>query len=389
MNMKCLITAIYRIFFVGLLSWVFTDLEAQYSITLIRPNDIAFKTADFWNCIIQNNSNQSIPAYLYGTVLEIKKGKLFEVRSGHFTLAPGTTQFNTANYEALKNETVLFSDKVFEEHIIRTNYIPNGNYTICLSLIDHTTNKQLATHCLNFEVNRVTPPQLISPADRAEICEQNPFFIWIPYRGEQSTTNLSYKIHIVEILKQQKPHSAIRTNPCWYCSDFINAPPHQFPFQALPFKDEMSYAWYVAVLDGKKEISRSEVWQFVWKKCNPDEDISEKEDSEEEDEKLNKKKPGINYFSLSKFSNNEIVFQKSKFLNFFISNNNKKIKAKYRIYDQKDQIKISNEIDLTIGFNFFNLDTTTWNLQSNQKYRLEVMNPDGEINFLDFIHLPL
>ena len=64
-------------------------LEAQYSITVIKPNDIALKSKDLWNCIVQNGSNQSTPVYLHGIISEMKKGRLLEIQSGNFDLKPG------------------------------------------------------------------------------------------------------------------------------------------------------------------------------------------------------------------------------------------------------------------------------------------------------------
>ena len=96
-------------------------LRAQYTLQVIRPNELAMKTADIWNCIIQNNSNSTNLTYIHGIATEAKKGRLVEARSADFTLATGITQFNTRNYESLKEATKIFSDKNFEEHIVRTN----------------------------------------------------------------------------------------------------------------------------------------------------------------------------------------------------------------------------------------------------------------------------
>lgn len=162
------------------------------------------KTADIWNCIIQNNSNSTNLTYIHGIATEAKKGRLVEARSADFTLATGITQFNTRNYESLKEATKIFSDKNFEEHIVRTNSLPNGDYTVCITLIETQSNRNLAQNCLQFQVNKVTPSVLVSPRDKSEICEQNPYFVWSPYLATYNASTISYKIHLVEILSNQK-----------------------------------------------------------------------------------------------------------------------------------------------------------------------------------------
>jgi hypothetical protein len=373
----------YIFLITGLCCWI-QVLNSQYSITVVRPNDIALKSADLWNCIIQNSINQKTPCYIHGTVTELKRGKLLEVRSGDFILNPGITQFNTRNYDALKNQTILHSDKIFEDHILRTNSVPNGNYTLCISLFEQTTQRRLADHCLNFEINRVTPPQLISPYNNAEICEQNPFFIWTVYRGAQNTVSLSYNVHMVEIYDHQKANSAIKTNPCWYCESFIQTPPHQYPFKALPFKDGSRYAWYVGVLDGKKEIARSEVWEFSWKKC---EVIADEEDEEKEDETpvvLNPRKKGISYYFVNENPANEIVSIESRTLHFKLSHGGAQTKITCFLYNQSESFIVKQELNVAKGDNYFTIDLKPYSLKTDDVYFLKTLFPDGNVRHLNF-----
>ena len=105
----------------------------QYQITVVRPQELSLRSIHIWNCIINNEQKIPTLCYLHGTVTEAKDGKLGEARSADFLLNTGITQFNSTNYDALRPEQVIQSNKKYEEHVIRTNSLPNGNYTVCLT----------------------------------------------------------------------------------------------------------------------------------------------------------------------------------------------------------------------------------------------------------------
>ena len=363
-------------------------LRAQYTLQVIRPNELAMKTADIWNCIIQNNSNSTNLTYIHGIATEAKKGRLVEARSADFTLATGITQFNTRNYESLKEATKIFSDKNFEEHIVRTNSLPNGDYTVCITLIETQSNRNLAQNCLQFQVNKVTPSVLVSPRDKSEICEQNPYFVWSPYLATYNASTISYKIHLVEILSNQKANSAIKTNPCFYCESFIQSPPHQYPFHALPFKDGSSYAWYVVVMEGKKEISKSDVWQFKWKDCN----IGNQEDVVEEEEKKplneNKRVKGLGYYYLNNFENSEVVKLSKKQLNIVIDNTIGFSELSYYCFSNPNNILGEDQLSLTSNKNYFSIDLNKFPLKANEVYKFQVLFPTGEFQSINFLINP-
>ncbi|MBK7466221.1 MAG: hypothetical protein IPJ43_05035 [Saprospiraceae bacterium] len=251
----------------------------QYQITVVRPQELSLRSIHIWNCIINNEQKIPILCYLHGTVTEAKDGKLGEARSADFLLNTGITQFNSTNYDALRPEQVIQSNKKYEEHVIRTNSLPNGNYTVCLTLIETQTKKQLANNCLKIVINNVTAPTLLSPANGSKICEPSPVFLWNPFRGSIES-NLTYRLHIVEVLTNQKPLTAIKTNPCFFCTSGITEPLYQYSMTGVPFRNNQTYAWYIGVQGQKKEIAVSPVWSFTWNECNG---VSEEGVEEEEE----------------------------------------------------------------------------------------------------------
>jgi hypothetical protein len=365
------------------------QLSAQYSIQLQKPGIIALKTADLWNCIVQNNSNGGLEVYLKGTITEKSRGKLYEVRSGAFQLKRGITIYNTANYGDLKGETALFSDKTFEDHVIRTNTLPNGQYTFCATIVDGKSNQSLANDCINFTINEVTAPLLIMPQNQSVICENYPVFVWERFRGAVTGSNLTYSIRIVEILKSQNPNAAMKSNPCFYCESFVNEPIHQFSFKAIPFQEDKRYAWSVTVVEGKKEIVRSDIWEFTWKNCGQGGVTDEEEEEEEEEEEVisNPPMPGVSYYYPSKTHSSELIAVSDTSLNIRIINHELKQDMEAMILNNTQKPLITKMLALNHGHNYYIINIRSLKLEPMTPYSLKLVTSNGVWYHLSFFTL--
>ena len=151
-------------------------VSAQISVQLIQPNELALSTRDLWNCIALNANNFATEVYLHGTIAEQKDGKVFEIISANFSLATGTTQFNTLNYSALTPEKIIFKAPLYEDYLLRTNSIPRGNYQFCIEVVAVGQQTVLASNCIQVNVLTSTPPYLISPNFGDTICEVKSIF---------------------------------------------------------------------------------------------------------------------------------------------------------------------------------------------------------------------
>ncbi|HRI00507.1 MAG TPA: hypothetical protein PK006_05600 [Saprospiraceae bacterium] len=363
-------------------------LSAQFSIAVTRPNELSLKSVHIWNCMIVNQSNTTADCYLHGIVTENKQGKLGEANSAVFKVPVGVMDINSTNYEVLLPEELLYKNKQYEEHILRTNALPNGEYTICLTLHDAQTKSVLSRNCLSLSVNHVTPSSLITPFDKSEICEPNPLFTWTPYRGGLENTSYNYKIKIVEILDGQKANSAIRTNPCFFCESDIENPFYQYSIAGLSFKEKQKYAWYIAVVDGKKELSVSPVWTFTWKECgNVQNEESGNNDEEEEKDKTpeNLKIQGRNYFFLSHFGQaQDVVTINGNKLNFYFENRDGMKKIEYSILDSNKSPILVKDSEVHDSYNYFTADLDAANVLPDKKYTLRILCDNAEQYFLTF-----
>lgn len=357
----------------------------QYQITVVRPQELSLRSIHIWNCIINNEQKIPTLCYLHGTVTEAKDGKLGEARSADFLLNTGITQFNSTNYEALRPEQVIQSNKKYEEHVIRTNSLPNGNYTVCLTLIETQTKKQLANNCLKIVINNVTAPTLLSPANGSKICEPSPVFLWNPFRGSIES-NLTYRLHIVEVLTNQKPITAIKTNPCFFCTSGITEPLYQYSMTGVPFRNNQTYAWYIGVQGQKKEIAVSPVWSFTWNECNgvSEEGVEEEEEGTPVESVSNPPINGIPYFYLTSEQKNETVNITGDFLNLQLVNKEAVDAAKYFIYNEEEKFIYTADLSLSRGNNYFRIPIKTLNLSNKKRYYIKLLMSNGTFYFINF-----
>lgn len=359
-------------------------IVAQYSVAVIRPNELAMKTIHIWNGVLTNLSNSPTSVYLHGVTTEQKDGRLLEMNSAVFALIPGITNINTANYEFLKPEKLIYSNKKYEEHLVRTNALPNGNYSACISMIDAQTNKILAENCVQFTVNRVTAPTLLSPSNKDTLCNPNPVFTWTPFIGALDPKVLNYELRIVEILPKQNAISASKTNPCWFCEKNIDESFFQFPFTAFAFKHNMNYAWYVNVYEGKRKIATSDIRSFTWSECN-NQTEDEEETEEEPAKETNKLISAINYFDLQDKSTTSYVFVQEDSINIVLPNLNNEDKIHYTIINTNNQTISYGELSIQKGYNFISLDSKHLGILFNELYTLKILFPSGNYKYLNFL----
>jgi hypothetical protein len=148
--------------------------------------------------------------------------------------------------------------------ILQTGRIPEDDYELCVTTIGEG-GQELAKSCTPFQVQRVEPITLISPADGDSIAAASPAFVWAP---SQSTyeRQASYQLRLVEVLPGQTPEEAMQSNFLHF-----ESLPLQASFlapEAGAFEEGKRYAWQVRQLRGDGELvssdeSASEIWSFI------------------------------------------------------------------------------------------------------------------------------
>ena len=231
-------------------------------VKLFQPSPNQWNVADMWNLILTNTSSESIKVYLHGTVEAQRDGKIFDGKSAVFELP--------ANYSGridprqLEPANVGYANSEYEEIVLRTGTMPEGVYSICITVYDAKSEQELASDCVDQPITSISPPELLNPVDEAELTEPFPVFTWSPPTPLMGNYSVSYRLRIVELLDGQIPLEAMEANPAWFTEKNIPFTSFQLPISARPFEPGKSFAWQVAAFNEKQqyEIGKSEVWGF-------------------------------------------------------------------------------------------------------------------------------
>jgi len=182
----------------------------------------------------------------------------------------------TKEYFGSTTETISFSDLSFENTeisdelkklILQSGILPESEYNVCVKTV--SLNGDLLTEaCTNFEIAFPNPPQLLSPdnEDRVEIAQ--PTFMWNPI-SVPADVLVHYKLKIVEVLENQTPYRAIKSNVPVLEKEIILENIYTYQLDDFHLEENHTYAWQVqATNDEEAPLSTndgfSEIWTFTY-----------------------------------------------------------------------------------------------------------------------------
>lgn len=163
------------------------------------------------------------------------------------------TGIDLRNYLEFNSVTVSGIDK---RELFRGSGIPEGNYTLCVQVLDYNTGTALSSPeplgCSNsFNIEQITPPQLVTPRCDEPIMAsniQNVIFSWLPSAGAPAGSQ--YKLKIVELIPATRnPNEAMNsaTTPA-----FFETTTSSYSFVYGPSMPQLrkgrKYAWRVTLL---------------------------------------------------------------------------------------------------------------------------------------------
>jgi hypothetical protein len=369
----------YRIAFLMLTVLLCEVLPAQQiQITILPASEYTLARRDEWKVLVNNTTNQTLKVFFYGISTEAQRGKVYEARSKDREIVPGTTSFGTHYYVGLEPFTTLYEDQALRQYAIQTNGLPAGDYEICIYAYSALDSSELGSSCYNFSADYFTPPILVSPDNSDTVCEQYPFFTWlppVPNNGQQFT----YTLSLYELQNMQTIFSSVQTNQPYYEKKGITTPISQYGINARNLRPGYRYAWKVSAEVNNQTVATSEVWSFVYCKTNSlvfGVDSTKKEKPTKKNEAL----PGIPYMELkTQTGSNYSVMDKGK-LNFQYNNRYEQKQIGYRILDSRMQLVHNEVLDVNYGLNYFSLDMkANGKLASGKLYEVQVTDPKGNI----------
>ena len=163
-----------------------------------------------------------------------------------FTLEPGFYEFPLAEVFPISS---LNYEGDYQQEIIQTGQLPDGNYTLCVEALQATTLQPVsAPSCAPFVITAFQDPFNIFPPDGQEIdlaIVPNIVFQWSPVAPEPNF-GASYQLQVVEVYPGQSVQEAIVVNPTILNEEIVGENQYNLPIDYVPFEpNESGYAWTV------------------------------------------------------------------------------------------------------------------------------------------------
>lgn len=231
------------------------------TVGLIQKNQL-------WNILVVNSSNTNFDCRLELVIRDRQTGQeVMTASSGQFLLLQGARQLNVNMLEPIQyNYLVTGMDSRIQ------GLLPAGSYTVCYALTALTIKEtRLAEECVQFDVEPLSPPMLIFPAD-SSVLENAPVqFSWTPPLPAGMFGTLRYEMLVTEIREGQKAEEALQENVPFYNDGMLYSNVMNYPSSASGFEKEKWYAWQIVARDDRNYAGKSEVWVFkINKEVIPD-----------------------------------------------------------------------------------------------------------------------
>ncbi|MCP4580438.1 MAG: hypothetical protein GY839_02390 [candidate division Zixibacteria bacterium] len=195
------------------------------------------------------------------------------LRSGQLLLAESNLvtvdrPFRTTVYstEFIEWRNVDYNE-AYEEQVVRSGRLPEGEYYITVSLITRT-GQLLAEDGAPFYIVYPDPPQLILPSDGEAVAAPYPTFQWTPVVTPPDYL-INYHLLIVERLAGQSLQRAIDANYPHHEDNNAGMTFYSYPMSGLAFEDGREYVWQITATDQygfapTSNRGRSEIWSFFY-----------------------------------------------------------------------------------------------------------------------------
>lgn len=230
---------------------------AQVSIQPMLPLVGLVQKDNLWNIAIVNTSTDTYECRIELILRDRASGlEVLTAVTGPIKVSGGTKQLNAALLLPLQYNYISASLSN------RTgDFIPVGNYIACyrLALFGKPT---LAEECVAFDIEPLSPPMLINPADSSTLQIAPSQFSWIPPAPLNLFSRLGYELRIAEILPGQKAEEAIQQNLPFYTEPDIPVYNLVYTGAATNFEKGKWYAWQVVARDDRNYAGKTEAWVF-------------------------------------------------------------------------------------------------------------------------------
>jgi len=238
--------------------FLFINIHAQVHIQPSLPTVGLVQKNQLWNLLLINGTTQPLSGRLELILRDRQTGtEMLSATTTIFTLSKGSMQVSTNLLNPIQyNYTGIDLNSSIN------NLLSVGTYTACYSFVKQYTDKQesMAEECVSFDVEPLSPPMLMSPADSSKLDIQPAQFTWLPPTPVEMSKHLSYDILITEIKPGQKANEALQENIPFYSSSDLKNNFLSYPATLPSFEKDKWYAWQVIARDEVNYAAKTETW---------------------------------------------------------------------------------------------------------------------------------
>jgi hypothetical protein len=320
-----------------------------------------------------NTTGASMTAQVQMVMSDVSTGHtVLSGVSPTFLLSPGATVETASNLSPI----TYTSGAGYTVDPSPNGFLPVGVYNICYTLIkwNNDASEPVGNECITAEVEPISPPQLMQPADSDQVLIKRPFFTWLPPTPYNTFTSLTYDYTLVEVQPTQTAAVAIQQNVPVLLQSGLAFTNLQYPLSMSELDTGKLYAWRVTAKNNGAPVAASEIWTFKIHKVSHDTFTA-----------VNK-----GYYALLRRQADASYIISSNTLRIQYTHNENSPTVQIKITDisSADQQAVgldSSSLSVKYGVNFINLDVGSKSgITDKHMYLLELVNGLNEHWYLKF-----
>jgi hypothetical protein len=244
--------------------------KGQVLLNLQLPPAGIYLKSQLWNFSITRMTAQPLSIKVEMTFTDASNGqRVMTASSGIVTLAQQVTQLQASSLAPIAYNVV---NNAYQVDINPNGFLPVGRFEVCYAVIQANQDvaDKLAEDCETIEVEPVSPPLLVQPADGEQTDAGRPFFTWLPPAPAAAFGTLQYDWVLVQVLGNQTPADAVLHNMPLHAQQYLGTNSLLYPASLPPLDTGKTYAWQVSARSTGNAISKSEVFSFSVRRFLPD-----------------------------------------------------------------------------------------------------------------------
>ena len=244
-------------------------LHAQLVLNPQLPATGMRSKLQLWNLSVINTTNDNLHVVLEMTMTDVSNNQ--RVLSGvtrSFQLSRGVKQLQPSDVMPVTYNTGSLSYNV---DLSPQGLLPVGVFNVCYALITQNSGGKglLAEACEMIEIEPLSPPQLVMPADSDRVDQMRPVFSWLPPSPPNQFSHLVYDLVLIEVQPGQTAADALERNIPLLKQHNITHTFFQYPVSSPELDSTKLYAWGVVAKNNLFPVASSEVWTFRLRSRTP------------------------------------------------------------------------------------------------------------------------